>query len=286
MSGERVRLGVVAPRERRREGSVDLARMAGLEPAGVICEIMKDDGTMARRPDLDTFALKHGLKIVSVADIIRYRLQRESMIVRAAEAPLPTSHGDFRSIAYSTLIDNSVHVAMVKGEITPDEPVLVRVHSKCLTGDVFHSLRCDCGAQLDAAMKQIEAAGKGVLLYLDQEGRGIGLINKLKAYVLQDQGHDTVKANEMLGFKGDLRDYGIGAQILRDVGVRRMRILTNNPRKIIGLEAYGLEIVDRVPIEIEPNETNVDYLRTKRDKMGHMLSIVDDEVKDAAGNGE
>ena len=254
--------------------------MAGLTPAGVICEIMNDDGTMARMPDLEKFAADHGLMILSVADIILYRMQRESLVRRAAEAPLPTAFGgEMRAIAYENDVDGAQHVALVKGSWSPDEAVLVRVHSKCLTGDVFGSQRCDCGPQLHRALQMIEEAGKGVLVYLDQEGRGIGLANKLKAYNLQDAGADTVEANHKLGFKADLRDYGIGAQILRDVGVRKMRLMTNNPKKIVGLAAYNLEVVDRVPIEMPTSERTADYMRTKRDKMGHLLSLVGDKQK-------
>ncbi|HVO31228.1 MAG TPA: bifunctional 3,4-dihydroxy-2-butanone-4-phosphate synthase/GTP cyclohydrolase II [bacterium] len=292
----RARDGGVLVRAGQTEGSIDLARLAGLQVAGVICEIMNDDGTMARMPQLEKFAAKHGrdaglpgvtrrergvppMTIVSIADLIAYRLRRESLVHRSAEATLPTSWGGkFRAIAYETL-DKQTHVALVKGKISPEKPVLVRVHSKCLTGDVFGSERCDCGPQLHAAMAHIEKEGSGVILYLDQEGRGIGLVNKLKAYVLQDKGEDTVTANEKLGFAGDLRDYGIGAQILRDLGVRKMKILTNNPKKIVGLEGYGLEVVDRVPIEIAPNEVNAAYLRTKRDKMGHLLTLVEEDTR-------
>ena len=276
----RARKGGVLVRAGQTEGSMDLARLAGLIPAGVICEVMNDDGTMARMPDLEKFGAEHGLLILSVADIILYRMQRECLVRRAAEAPLPTVFGgEVRAIAYENDVDGAQHVALVKGTWAPDEAVLVRMHSKCLTGDVFGSQRCDCGPQLHRALQMIDEAGKGVLVYLDQEGRGIGLANKLKAYNLQDAGADTVEANHKLGFKADLRDYGIGAQILRDVGVRKMRLMTNNPKKIVGLAAYDLEVVDRVPIEMPGTEKTADYMRTKRDKMGHLLSLVGDKQK-------
>jgi 3,4-dihydroxy 2-butanone 4-phosphate synthase/GTP cyclohydrolase II len=258
------------------EGSVDLARLAGLEPAGVICEIMKEDGTMARLPDLELFAEKHSLRIVTIADIIEYRLKKDRLVRRVAEAMVPTRYGgEFRAIAYNNDVDFHEHLALIKGEIDPDEPVLVRVHSECLTGDVLGSERCDCGDQLKGAMKMIEKEGKGVLVYMHQEGRGIGLANKLKAYELQDQGLDTVEANEELGFTADLRDYGIGAQILVDLGVRKMRLMTNNPKKIKGLEGYGLDVLDRVPIESTPHIKNVKYLKVKKEKMGHMITNLD-----------
>jgi 3,4-dihydroxy 2-butanone 4-phosphate synthase/GTP cyclohydrolase II len=271
----RARKGGVLVRAGQTEGSVDLCRLAGLIPAGVICEVMNDDGTMARAKDLEKFAAIHGLHILGVADVIHYRMQREALVRRGAEARVPTEFGgDMRCIAYENDVDSAQHVALVKGSWEPDEPVLVRVHSKCLTGDVFGSQRCDCGPQLHRALEMIEEAGKGVLVYLDQEGRGIGLVNKLRAYNLQDEGHDTVEANQKLGFKADLRDYGIGAQILRDVGVRRMRLMTNNPKKIDGLKRlYDLEVVERVPIEVGHGPENADYLQVKRDKMGHLLSL-------------
>jgi 3,4-dihydroxy 2-butanone 4-phosphate synthase/GTP cyclohydrolase II len=253
------------------EASIDLARMAGLNPSGVICEIMNEDGTMARMPELKKFAKKHNLKVGCIADVIRYQLKHDSLVKREVEVRLPTEFGEFNMIGYTNAADNAEHVALVMGEPTAEKPCLVRVHSECLTGDVFTSRRCDCGSQLHAAMRQISEAGEGVILYLRQEGRGIGLLNKLKAYQLQDAGHDTVEANKKLGFKSDLRDYGIGAQILRDLGLRKLNLLTNNPKKIIALDGYGLEVTERVQLEIQPHEDNIAYLETKRDKMGHMI---------------
>jgi len=270
----RARKGGVLVRTGQTEGSVDLARLAGLKPAAVICEIMNDDGTMARMPDLQIVAEKHNLKIVTIADLIKYRLSKESLVRRIATAKLPTKYGGlFTAIAYENDVDLYHHVALVKGEMGPDDKVLVRVHSQCLTGDVFGSKRCDCEEQLHSAMAMVEKEGKGVIVYMRQEGRGIGLVNKLKAYCLQDMGKDTVEANEALGFKADMRDYGIGAQILVDLGLHKIRLLTNNPRKIKGLEGYGIEVVERVPIETKPSQENIEYLKAKVKKMGHLLTI-------------
>jgi 3,4-dihydroxy 2-butanone 4-phosphate synthase/GTP cyclohydrolase II len=271
----RARRGGVLQRAGQTEGSVDLAKMAHLYPAGVICEIMSDDGTMARVPALMEFAKKHNLKIVTIKDLIKYRMRTELFVKRLATVKMPTAYGgEFTAIAYGNIVDDNVHIALVKGDIKPGDDVLVRVHSQCFTGDVFGSKRCDCGDQLHKAMEMIKKEGKGVILYMKQEGRGIGLLNKFKAYELQDSGLDTVEANIKLGFKPDLRDYGIGAQILVDLGVRKMKLMTNNPKKIIGLEGYGLKVVERVPMEINPNERNIVYLKTKKKKMGHMLENV------------
>ena len=266
------REGGVLVRAGQTEGSADLARMAGLTPSGVLCEIMNPDGSMARLPQLEIFAKEHGLKICSIESIIEHRRRHEKLVERVAQTTLPTQYGEFMLAAYETEIDNKKHVALVKGDISPDDDILVRVHSECLTGDVFGSLRCDCGKQLDEALKMIGKEGRGVLLYLRQEGRGIGLVNKLKAYELQDKGLDTVEANVHLGFEADPREYGIGAQILADLGVKRMRLITNNPSKRVGIEAHGLIVTGRVPLEIPHNERNERYLRTKKEKLGHLLS--------------
>jgi len=268
----RSRPGGVLQRVGHTEASVDLARLAGFSPSGVICEILDDDGAMARRPSLEVFARQHDLMLITVADLVAYRLRTEQLVHRVAEARLPTEAGEFRVIGYRNEVDDAEHVALVHGDVTNEANVLVRMHSKCLTGDVFHSLRCDCGAQLHRAMEHIIEEGRGVIVYLDQEGRGIGLLNKLRAYALQDDGHDTVQANEHLGFKADLRDFGIGAQILRDLGLSTLRILTNNPRKLVGLDGYGLEIVERVPLVSDTNPENRAYLAAKRDKLGHLLA--------------
>ncbi len=270
----RGRNGGVIVRAGQTEGSIDLSRLAGLKPAGVICEIMDEDGTMARMPALEKFSEKHGIGICTIADLIEYRMRTESFVKRVAETVIPTSiAGEFKAIVYENAVDDLLHIAMVKGHIDPEKPVLVRVHSECLTGDIFASLRCDCGDQLQTAMEMIDQENAGVLLYIRQEGRGIGLVNKIKAYALQDQGLDTVEANESLGFEPDLRNYGIGAQILVDLGVKKMRLLTNNPKKMVGLEGYGLRLIEQIDIETEPNEYNRDYLECKKLKMGHLLNV-------------
>ena len=270
----RARRGGVIVRTGQTEGSVDLARLAGLKPAGVICEIMDEDGTMARMPALEKFSEEHGIGICTVADLIEYRMRNESFVRKVVETSIPTAvAGEFKVIVYENDIDDYQHIALIKGDIDPEIPTLVRVHSECLTGDIFASLRCDCGEQLHQTMKMLDEEGTGVLLYVRQEGRGIGLVNKLKAYVLQDQGYDTVEANEKLGFKADLRDYGIGAQVLADLGIQKMRLITNNPKKIVGLEGYGITVVEQIPIKVTANKFNQCYLECKQLKMGHYLSI-------------
>jgi 3,4-dihydroxy 2-butanone 4-phosphate synthase/GTP cyclohydrolase II len=271
----RARDGGVLVRAGQTEATVDLARLAGLYPAGVCCEIMNEDGTMARMPQLEVIADKLGLKIVSVAELIAYRYRHERLVQRVAEAKLPTPHGEFTVIAYKSTTDPDEHLALVMGDIDTEDPVLVRVHSQCLTGDVFHSLRCDCGEQIDMAMQKIAKEGRGVVLYMRQEGRGIGIHNKIKAYALQDEGMDTVEANISLGFAPDLRDYGIGAQILADLGIRNIRMMSNNPKKISGLESYGLKVTETIPLTTVPNPHNRRYLKTKQKKMGHLLAIAD-----------
>ena len=270
----RAKDGGVLVRMGQTEASVDIARIAGLNPYGVICEIMNEDGTMARVPQLTEFVEEHDLKMITVKDLAEYRLMKEALVEEVTSTILPTHSGDFQSVAFKNLLDDQIHIALVKGEINKDKPTLVRVHSQCLTGDVFGSYRCDCGEQLNKSMEMIEQEGTGVLLYLYQEGRGIGIVNKLKAYALQDEGKDTVQANEALGFKPDLRDYGIGAQILRKLGLGKIRIMTNNPRKIVGLEGYGLKLVERVPIEVQAKKDNLEYLRTKQKKLGHMFQNI------------
>jgi 3,4-dihydroxy 2-butanone 4-phosphate synthase/GTP cyclohydrolase II len=270
----RSRTGGVMVRAGQTEAAVDLARIAGLYPAGVICEIMNEDGTMARVPELSKFARRHKLLMITIADLINYRIRTESLVKRVASAKLPTDYGDFQIHAFENQIDKQTHVALVHGDITSGRDVLVRVHSQCLTGDVLHSIRCDCGAQLESAMQRIAAEGRGVLLYLNQEGRGIGLANKIRAYELQDEGFDTVEANERLGFKADQRDYGMGVQILRELGIRSMRLLSNNPRKLVGIEGYGLSVTEWLPLEIPASESTRRYLKAKKEKLGHKLSSV------------
>jgi 3,4-dihydroxy 2-butanone 4-phosphate synthase/GTP cyclohydrolase II len=270
----RAKDGGVLVRMGQTEASVDISRLAGLSPCGVICEIMNDDGTMARVPHLTAFAKEHGLKMITTKDLAEYRLQRETLVEEEVTTILPTEFGEFKSVVFRNVLIDQIHIALVKGDINPDVPTLVRVHSQCLTGDVFGSFRCDCGDQLKKSMQMIGEEGLGVLLYLYQEGRGIGIVNKMKAYALQDEGKDTVQANEALGFKPDLREYGIGAQILQKLGLSKIRLMTNNPRKIVGLEGYGLEVVERVPIEVSPRKDNIKYLRTKRQKMGHLMKNI------------
>ncbi len=265
--------GGVLRRAGHTEAAIDLCRLAGVNHTAVLCEIMNEDGTMARTPELLALARRYAMKIITVRDLIEHRMQTEKLVRRLVATRLPTKYGDFEIYLYKSETDNKEHVALVKGKISPDAPTLVRVHSECLTGDLFGSLRCDCNEQLVAALRMVEKSGSGVVLYMRQEGRGIGLVNKLKAYKLQDEGLDTVEANEKLGFRADLRDYGIGAQILRDLGVRKLRLLTNNPKKIVGLQGYGLEVVERIPLEMDPNDFNLRYLRTKRDKLGHLIML-------------
>jgi len=271
--------GGVLRRAGHTEAVVDLAVLAGHYPAGVLCEVLKENGEMARLPELSEIAKKFKMKLISIKDLIEYRLEKEKLVERVVETRLPTKLGNFKAVMYKSCVDAKEHIALVKGKIDPKKPVLVRVHSECLTGDLFHSLRCDCGEQLESSLKIIEKEGNGVLLYMRQEGRGIGLLNKLKAYKLQDEGRDTVEANVELGFKPDLRDYGVGAQILRDLGVRKIKLLTNNPKKVVGLEGYGLDIIERVPIEIQSNPENKNYLSTKRDKLGHLILVNESSSK-------